>query len=217
MDIDFELFEKYLKKKSTTDAKNNILSIIKDRLCHHRVRFLNIIINYLEGKIKNYLEIGVHNGCSMSYVLQSDYKVENCYGIDLFENTFYKDTLNKNKIFNNLQLLNKNKNNIKLIKGNSRSKEIINSINNINFDIIFIDGDHTYEGVKNDFLNYYKLLNETGIMIFDDYNQAPNNKGVYKFINEIKNNKKLFRYNYSFIDKEHTISKYNNGIIAFFK
>ena len=217
MEFNTELFEKYLKKVSTIDTKNNILNIIKDRLCHHRVRFLNILINYLEGKINNYLEIGVHNGCSMGYVLQSNYKIENCYGIDLFEDTFYKDSLNKNKIYSNLQLLNKNKNNIKLIKGNSTSKEIINSINNIKFDIIFIDGDHTYEGVKKDFLNYYNLLNKNGIMIFDDYNQAPTNKGVYKFINEIKNNKKLFRFNYSFIDTEHTISKYNDGIIAFFK
>jgi len=38
--------------------------------------------------IKNYLEIGVHNGASMSYVVNQNKNSINCYGIDLFKNTF---------------------------------------------------------------------------------------------------------------------------------
>jgi cephalosporin hydroxylase len=34
---------------------------------------------------------------------------------------------------------------------------------------IMIDGDHSYEGVRNDILNYYPLLALGGIMIFHDY------------------------------------------------
>jgi Methyltransferase domain len=34
---------------------------------------------------------------------------------------------------------------------------------------IFVDGDHTYEGVKQDILNYYPLLAPGGIMFFHDY------------------------------------------------
>jgi len=36
-------------------------------------------------------------------------------------------------------------------------------------DFIMIDGDHSYEGVRNDILNYYPLLESGGIMIFHDY------------------------------------------------
>lgn len=34
---------------------------------------------------------------------------------------------------------------------------------------IFVDGDHTYEGVKRDIINYYPLLAPGGIMMFHDY------------------------------------------------
>lgn len=217
--IDIENFKLFLIKNiNTNTSKNNILSIIKDRICHHRVRFLNILINYFKGDVLNYLEIGVHNGCSMGYVLQSDYKINNCYGIDLFENTFYKDKLNKNKIYSRLNQLNKNKNNIHLIKGNSCDKKIIEHISDKVYDLIFIDGDHRYEGVKKDFYNYYELLSDNGIMVFDDYNLATNNSGVYKFISEeLLNNKKYFRGYYKFYDNTHKNSKYKDGIIMFYK
>ena len=153
----------------------------------------------------------------MSYVLQSDYKVNNCYGIDLFEDTFYSDNLDKNLIYNNLQKLNKNKNNIFLIKGDSTDKNIIQLFENIKLDIIFIDGNHTYEGVKKDFYNYYTFLSNNGIMIFDDFNEAPTNKGVFKFINELlKIEQKYFKGNYKFIDNEHPY-KFKKGVIMFYK
>ena len=34
---------------------------------------------------------------------------------------------------------------------------------------IFVDGDHTYEGVRQDILNYFPLLAPGGIMVFHDY------------------------------------------------
>jgi cephalosporin hydroxylase len=34
---------------------------------------------------------------------------------------------------------------------------------------IFVDGDHSYEGVKKDIINYYPLLAPGGLMIFHDY------------------------------------------------
>jgi predicted O-methyltransferase YrrM len=36
-------------------------------------------------------------------------------------------------------------------------------------ELIFIDGDHTYEGVKRDIIDYYPLLSPGGIMIFHDF------------------------------------------------
>jgi hypothetical protein len=36
------------------------------------------------------------------------------------------------------------------------------------YDLIFIDGDHTYEGVKRDFENYRGLLSERGVILFHD-------------------------------------------------
>ena len=36
------------------------------------------------------------------------------------------------------------------------------------FDLIFIDADHTYEGVKSDFNNYLPMLSEGGVLGFHD-------------------------------------------------
>lgn len=76
-------------------------------------------------------------------------------------------------------------NETQFIKINSQSKEFINYINNNYFDLIFIDGDHSYNGVKND----YEISKNSGkIFVFHDIinDVCP---GVVRFWNELKNNK----------------------------
>lgn len=54
-------------------------------------------------------------------------------------------------------------------------------------DVLFIDGDHTYEGCKADFLRYGPFVMPEGLIIFDDYTQENNpNNGVRKVVEEIK-------------------------------
>lgn len=43
-------------------------------------------------------------------------------------------------------------------------------------DYIFVDGDHTYQGVKSDIENYYPLLKSGGIMVFHDWLPEVNSK-----------------------------------------
>lgn len=68
---------------------------------------------------------------------------------------------------------------------NSQSGEFKKYISDNYFDLIFIDGDHSYNGVKND----YEISKNNGkIFVFHDIsnNECP---GVVKFWNELKNNK----------------------------
>ncbi|MCS7366302.1 MAG: class I SAM-dependent methyltransferase [archaeon YNP-WB-062] len=60
-------------------------------------------------------------------------------------------------------------------------------------DFLFIDGDHTYEGVKKDFEMYSPLVRGGGIIAFHDIVQHPPETGceVSGFWNEIK-----LRYKY---------------------
>ena len=53
---------------------------------------------------------------------------------------------------------------------------------------LFIDGDHTYEGVKKDFEMYAPLCRKGGIIAFHDIVPGPleNVGGVPEFWNEIK-------------------------------
>jgi predicted O-methyltransferase YrrM len=131
---------------------------------------------------KSYLEIGIGNGgswmtCSyflrhsleksravdnLAYYQAIDQKIEE---IEFVEN-FLRSTINDVSFFN------------------SDSKIFLDS-HNEKYDVIFIDGDHSYEGVKKDFLKCLKNINPEGVMIFHDIASvgAP---GVVQFWEEVK-------------------------------
>lgn len=58
----------------------------------------------------------------------------------------------------------------------------------LKFDFIFVDGDHTYEGVKADFDRWSLMLKPNGVIAFHDTVQTPERyePGVVKFVEELK-------------------------------
>lgn len=60
--------------------------------------------------------------------------------------------------------------NTHFICGNSQTQETLDKVKSIcpSFDFIFIDGDHTYEGVSRDFHLYKQVLSKKGVMVFHD-------------------------------------------------
>jgi predicted O-methyltransferase YrrM len=61
------------------------------------------------------------------------------------------------------------------------------------FDLIFIDGGHTYSIVKNDSEKAFQMLSKKGIIIWHDYVVGKEScKDVCKYINEIAKQKKLY-------------------------
>jgi len=57
--------------------------------------------------------------------------------------------------------------------------------------LLFIDGDHSYDGVKSDFEMYSPLVREAGIVAFHDIANARTDYGVGRFWNEARNS---FKY-----------------------
>ena len=55
-------------------------------------------------------------------------------------------------------------------------------------DVLFIDGDHSYEGVKKDFLNYSDFVRSNGLIILDDFNINGKYPGILKFAFEMFEN-----------------------------
>lgn len=53
-------------------------------------------------------------------------------------------------------------------------------------DFLFIDGDHSYEGVQADFNMYVPFVRSGGMVAFHDITKAEGTKKVYKFWEEIK-------------------------------
>lgn len=81
-----------------------------------------------------------------------------------------------------------------LIRKNSHSNEASDEVNTLlegdNIDFLFIDGDHSYEGVKKDFNIYSKLVKENGLIGFHDIQPGPKEDvgGVPEFWKEVKQN-----------------------------
>lgn len=72
-------------------------------------------------------------------------------------------------------------------------KTVQNILNGEKVDFLFIDGDHTYEGVKKDFELYHSLVKKGGYVAFDDIATQPpkNSCKVSKFWKQIK---KKYKY-----------------------
>ena len=106
---------------------------------------------------------------------------------------------------------------IELIQGDSHSDEIYNQLlsilNGRKIDYLFIDGDHTFEGVKKDFDTYTQLLNDKAVVAFHDIgkdlSEVPNHF-VHEYWESIKN-----KYNYREVIKDPRQSKLGIGIIQF--
>lgn len=59
-----------------------------------------------------------------------------------------------------------------LLRGKSQSEKIINKakkiLGDLKIDLLFIDGDHSYKGVKEDFEKYFNLVKNNGIIALHD-------------------------------------------------
>lgn len=89
-------------------------------------------------------------------------------------------------------------NNITFIESNSHSKEtydrVVKELAGAKVDFLFLDGDHSYDGVKQDFEMYSPLVREGGLIGFHDVIESEQNKKtntlVYKFWQELPASKR---------------------------
>jgi len=90
------------------------------------------------------------------------------------------------------QLLERRGQSLHLFQGDSHSTDMLSraktALEGQSLDYLFIDGDHTYEGVKQDFEMYAPLVRKGGVIAFHDIAEHPPAAGceVSRFWNEIK-------------------------------
>ena len=86
----------------------------------------------------------------------------------------------------------------RFFQGDSHTEEMFNNVKDFcpQYDFIFIDGDHTYDGVKRDFEMYKNLLSPRGVIGFHDIDPnhifADSYAGqVYKFWQDLDEGTKM--------------------------
>lgn len=192
------IFERYVENKERISERNKIE--ITWPVAQKKYE-LEMIQEFLKKyKIKNVLEIGTYRGgTARLWANMLDDENGHVYCCDKqfdwgnFKDNGYIGTENKEynrEVYNGTNIENK----IVEFKGDSHDSEFIKNVkNNITekVDILFIDGDHTYEGVKQDFINYYDLVKENGFIIFHDIVDSKHHRDygcvVSILWNEIKN------------------------------
>lgn len=115
-----------------------------------------------------YLEIGTWRGESIMNIAQT---AAHCTSINLSPEEIIKLGLpEKYALLHGCMI--KNQNNILCIQANSLNFDF--STLNKKYDLIFVDGDHSYEAVKSDTQNVYNLLkDENSIIVWHDYGFDP--------------------------------------------
>ena len=187
-----------------------ILRIIK-YLISDTKRYSIILSTIFYYRPKSIIEIGVYRGVRAKEMIQAAQifnKNIEYFGFDLFEminqkiqkKELSKIPYSKKDIKNNLSKYAK----VKLFKG--YTSKTLDKLKNKKVDLIFIDGGHRLDTIKNDWNKSKKFQKKNTIIIFDDY-YLDNKKIIKNFgcnlvvnkIDEKKYSKKLFFFTDRFV------------------
>lgn len=136
----------------------------------------NDMIKYFCSEISNpkILEIGIFKGEFFDYI------AENCNpgsldGVDLFEGSCCSGNVDGNDIIwydldkSFKELTEKYKDNVNINLYKKDSSTFLSTQNDNTYDVIYIDGDHSYEGVKKDLYQAFKKIKKGGYIMGHDY------------------------------------------------
>lgn len=129
------------------------------------------------------VEVGVQEGIYSEHLLKySDLSV--LHSIDCWQHhTGYKDIANKNNLKQLLYYyktkirLKKYKERSNIIKGYSHS--VVHQFTNKSLDFVYLDADHSYEGVKLDLSVWYPKIRTGGVLAGHDYLNGELPEGVF--------------------------------------
>lgn len=170
-----ELFADLYKNDKPNPAFKNLLRL-NGKNSSSTARDSAYLLYYLSKIIKARvaIEVGVYRGAGSLHLAQalSENGGKELHLIDISAD--YLDDVQKKLAKNKFKIK------IKSHCGFSDDRKILSGLPQA--DIIFIDADHTYDAVKQDFLNYWPLINEKGVLVLHDTVMWP---GTRTFANEL--------------------------------
>jgi len=154
---------------------------------------LNEICDFMKNdNINNIVEIGSYQGES-TIIFSEYFKNSKVFAVDFWTNHYDDRELSINRfnmtdIEKNFDTITKDYSNI--IKIKMESKNFSNIIADKSIDFIYIDGDHTYNGIYNDILNWKTKIKNGGFIGGHDYNDI-NKDTIIKAVEEFFPNDKI--------------------------
>ena len=156
------------------DRYNKVIKI--DWPCAQKTKELYMLQNFLkEHKIERVLEIGSYRGGTAmlwaKIVHPNNGKVF-CLDLRFNWDAFWEPNfMHDGQVYKKSSL----KDIVTEFEGDSHSIEMKEKVSKEvgQVDLLFIDGDHSYEGVKDDFYSYSKLVKPGGFVVFHDIVDSP--------------------------------------------
>jgi predicted O-methyltransferase YrrM len=169
-----------LLTKHSQKLVEDIVANMEGRTYHHHFHILYDIVSSINKDSIKYLEIGSFCGASASLVLSHEKRVDSVL-IDIFSDP------SVDLVERNLHNFKNPNSTYEFVVGNSQEQETIKHAKSLvnQVDLFYIDGDHSFNGCLNDFLNYCDLVSPGGYIVFDDYHDveySPQVKHAVDFI-----------------------------------
>lgn len=190
-----QLIEEAMRSGSLLKLRN-INDSIKERHFHEHTHILYDIRTLLGNETKNYVEIGSYVGSSASLIAQNPFPT-NIFCIDPLNlpKTHYRGALDqRSTLLRNFKANNPHDQDMTIIQSLSNDSGTISSFADIGIDILFIDGDHSFGAVTEDFRNYQRFVNKGGFIVFDDYLDSKHSPRVRKAVDYLSQNGKFKGY-----------------------
>jgi hypothetical protein len=168
-----EMMNTYINKNLNS---NSNIKIFSDR---------NQMLKYYSNSSSAILEIGIFKGDFFKFI-EKECNPAKLDGVDIFSGTCISGDQDGNNVvtanlnLEYLKLLEQYKDNSKCKLYKNHSTKFLNSVDDETYDIIYIDGDHSYEGVKNDLELSFKKIKNGGYIMGHDY-EMNNEKTQFKY------------------------------------
>lgn len=166
------------------------------RLQQNPEEYAELLFFFKNLKNDTYLELGIGQGGSffLNSLFQKNSKLFNAVDNCDYQSHHANFSDQRTSIKKYINYLNGFKNDSEVNFFDMKTKDFFLTNKNI-YDVIFIDADHNYEGVKEDYENSLKFLSKEGYLIFHDI--INEGCGVKQLWSELDSNKKINEFIYS--------------------